>query len=410
MRRGGRFLILAAVLATAVGGCATEDGGEITATRETLPNGGERVSYAALDTTGAPLLTPDLRIGSIEGDGPEVFGQVRSIDADSVGNIYVLDFQASEIRVFGPTGSHLRTLGGAGRGPGEMAEANGFAIAGDGTLWLQDHGQYQFIRLDLEGEEVERVPMHVRNYSFMWNGALDDHGRLWKPTNHSNEGFAGPPEAGLYEGPPSRQYQVSLEPGTGARDSIFLGERRGGRAWVMTFDGGGVGFRSIPFDPRADAAIDPAGGVWMTYGADYRVFHLNEQGDTTLVIEADVSPLPVTDEDRQRLRAQAEEAGPEQLEATVAIEEYIPETKPAIAGLVADDEGRIWVERTVAEGENPLYDIFDGSGDYLGSVRLAFAPMPFFDPRIRQGRFYTVLDHELDVPVVVRAAVPGLGG
>lgn len=56
-----------------------------------------------------------------------------------------------------------------------------------GTHWVQDHGQWEMIELDLDGEEIRRLPLHVRSYGYVWNGTVDDRGRFWKPTSHSDQ-------------------------------------------------------------------------------------------------------------------------------------------------------------------------------------------------------------------------------
>src|SRR5688572_9369050 len=61
----------------------------------------------------------DLVIGRTEGDGPDVFGRVSGVAQDSEGRIYVADALAHTIGVFGPSGSHLYTIGREGSGPGE---------------------------------------------------------------------------------------------------------------------------------------------------------------------------------------------------------------------------------------------------------------------------------------------------
>ena len=50
-----------------------------------------------------------------------------------------------------------------------------------------------------------------------------------------------------------------------------------------------------------------------------------------------------------------------------------------------------------------FYDLFSAEGDYVGSVRLAFAAAgPLV---VRNGQVYTWIEDDLDVPFVVRAAV-----
>ncbi|MDX1389196.1 MAG: 6-bladed beta-propeller, partial [Acidobacteriota bacterium] len=70
---------------------------------------------------------------------------MRGVEAAGDGTIFVLDYQAAEVRAFGPDGAYLRTVATRGEGPGEIREANGFKLVGDSILWIQDHGQWQMI-------------------------------------------------------------------------------------------------------------------------------------------------------------------------------------------------------------------------------------------------------------------------
>ena len=78
-----------------------------------------------------------------------------------------------------------------------------------------------------------------------------------------------------------------------------------------------------------------------------------------------------------------------------------------LAELFVDDEHRLWVQRVTPEDALAFYDLFSEDGDYMGSVRLAFAAAgPLV---VRNGHIYTWIEDELDVPFVVRARL-GWGG
>lgn len=387
-----------------IAACADGDASGLAPVRDTLPNGAVRVRYPALPDSAATL-TVDLRIGTVEGEDYEVFGDVRSVEADADGNIYILDRQASQIRVFGPDGGFLRAISRKGEGPGEITEANGMVFDREGTLWVQDHGKWLFIGLSPEGEEVGRVQMPALNYAYMWNGALDERGRFWKPTSHSDQERTYPPETGLNQ-VSGRSYWKYVHPAAESSDSVYMGEIT--RRTFIAKTGGGYSYRGVPFDPSPVSIVDPAGGFWMAKTDAYRVVHRTESGDTTLVIEADGAGLLVTDADRDRYIEAAGERGPDQRRVAAEVAGFMPSAKPVLASLRVDDEGRLWVQRSVAEGETPLYDIFDLGGEYLGSVRLGFQPATYFPPRIRNGQFYTLVLDELDVPSVVRGSVPEL--
>ena len=147
-------------------------------TRETLPNGALLVRYPdlpAIDSVGPEVTDARaaLRFGSRDGTDPDLtFSDIRGIQADSDGNIYVLDQQAVEVRVFDPDGEYLRTIARRGQGPGEIMEANGILLSGDTLLWMHDHGQYMIIGVDPQGVEVRRFPKPVDQYRGYWSGSF----------------------------------------------------------------------------------------------------------------------------------------------------------------------------------------------------------------------------------------------
>lgn len=398
--RSLQWLTLAALAVGGVACVAESRGAAARAVRETLPNGRIMVSYEHLPATGAATLGSDLSIGVMEGDSNLIFGDIRGIEAGSDGTIYVLDYQASEVRAYDPDGHFLRKLTRRGKGPGEITEANGMVLLGDSALWIQDHGQWMNIAVDLNGHELKRIPMHVLNYSYMWNGTIDDRGRFWKPTSYSDEPRVYPPPLGLMEGH-ARAYLVSYDPATDVKDSVYVGDNAY-RTFVSRNDRGGYSYRSVPYNPRAITIVDPSGGLWQTYGTAYRIARLDQHGDTTMVIAVDAPPVPVTQQDRERYITQTLESSPNDRRLAEQVADLMPEFKPAIAGLVLDDHDRLWVERTRADGAPKIYDVFRQDGEYLGTLTLGFDASDYLPLRIRYGRVYALVRDSLEVPSVVR--------
>lgn len=88
-------------------------------TRETLPSGIERVTNVLPDDPSPTwTLVEELRVGSVDGGGPDVFGELRGLVVLPDGGFAVLDSQAQELRVFAADGSHRATWGGRGRRSG----------------------------------------------------------------------------------------------------------------------------------------------------------------------------------------------------------------------------------------------------------------------------------------------------
>ncbi len=61
-----------------------------------------------------------LTLGVVEGEPYEIFGHISAMKLDSAGNMYILDSQYSEVRVFNSEGVFLYSVGSEGRGPGEF--------------------------------------------------------------------------------------------------------------------------------------------------------------------------------------------------------------------------------------------------------------------------------------------------
>jgi hypothetical protein len=367
--------------------------------RDTMPNGAIVVHYARLQEPAGPPIAIDLRIGVTEGDPNLMFGDIRGIDAGSDGTIYVLDYQTSEIRAYDSVGHYLRTLTRKGSGPGELKAANGMVLVGDSALWIQDHGQWTMIAVDVNGQELTRFKMPVLSYGYVWNGAIDRRGWLWKPVTVSNEMPQYPPKEGLNEGH-ARVYLKSYDSRADVSDSVYIGEQTY-RSFVVR-RGQSTMYMGIPFDPQTITVVDPAGGFWQTSGTPYRIARLNEQGDSVMVIEVASDPLPVSEHDREHYLKEAAQQAPGDRRVADEIGALMPKFKQAIAGMVLDDMNRLWARRTATSDSTATYDIFRADGAYLGAVTLGFVP-PYLPIRIRDGRVYAVVRDSLDVASVVRS-------
>ena len=83
---------------------------------------------------------PFLTIGTA-GDQPEYqFGQVVGVAADEHQNVYALDFQVGQVRVFDSTGVFQLAMGRKGRGPGEIQAPEWVFLGTDGSVLVADRG------------------------------------------------------------------------------------------------------------------------------------------------------------------------------------------------------------------------------------------------------------------------------
>jgi len=396
--------LLAAGALTACG--SSESGGpDLRVTRDTLPGGAVRVTYAELPSAGATVLDPDLTVGLLDGPEEYIFGDVRSIEALSDGTILVLDAQGPDIRAYRPDGTFSHRVAERGEGPGELGSANGIVVRGDSIVWVHDHGHWKMIGLRPDGSgEVARRDLPALSYGYAFDGQIDRQGRIWKFRRWSEEERQGRPEEGVNEGR-VRAYAKYRAPGTRPADSLFIYEAWT-RSLIQHMDRGGFRIWGIPFDHRTLSAVDAEGGIWIGDPDVYRIVRMEASGDTTLIVEAAVEPLPVTDADREAWKAPRLERSPDDARTLDEVLELAPDTRSVLSALYFDDRGRVWVERAVPADEASFFDVFARDGSWEGAYRLGFEPAAGLPLRIRHGHLYAVVRDSLDVPRVVRTAVP----
>ncbi len=377
--------------------CGRGEPSESTASVDTLPGGitvvsnGDRGEW---DSSSAWWVEEELRIGSAEGSGPDVFGRVIGLEVDSEGRIYVLDRQAQEIRIFSPEGNWIRTIGRRGHGPGEFAGANGMRIDPRGRLWVVDPRNVRYHLFDSSGKYVSSYRREGLGFGFAWRGEFDEQGRL---LDH----------ASMTVGQSSALAILTYDSVSGYVDTLRLPPFEAESFQLTMTRGSSVSraFFPIPFTPLMHWAHDPAGGVWFGVSDRYRLIHLDRSGDTTLVIQRAWDPAPVSPEARDQsmesLRNAFSGTG-ERLD-----EDRVPDTYPAYLAFVVDDAGYLWVLPTRDhDAPGVILDVFAPDGRYLGEATTPMRTWSRFPlPIIRGDAMYYVTAGDFDVPIVVRARV-----
>jgi hypothetical protein len=325
-----------------------------------------------------------MELGVEDGPGPEVFGTIGAFAVDSAGNLYVLDEQASEVRVFDRDGLHVRSIGGPGQGPGELARPSGLNIDPSGNLWVWETSGRRFSIFDPSGQYLRSVPRLVSGVLFPWRGEFDTGGSMIDWGLDYPELTAGGmdvmPRLAIF-------YPVRVSDDTGALDTLpelrYESARTPFKRGLSTY-----------------VALDDA--IWFALTDEYKVYRRSLAGDTTMVITLDgVPPEPVTAAERDsivRLYAQRP-AG-----ATEFPLDEMPDVKPVITRLFDDRAGHLLVVPQVA-GHEPgtLIDVFEmETGMYLGRVELPVSIETNPAPIATSGSIYAMTRGDFDVPLVVR--------
>jgi hypothetical protein len=377
----GAGLLALALVASA---CSGDPGTPPTALEVTVDTvaGVERVQSAG----EAPRwhLELEARIGGGD-DGPQAFGRIRSLAAGPDGSVYVADNLAQEIRVFASDGTHLRTFGGAGQGPGEFRELYALAWL-DGDLAAFDPGNGRIAVLSPDGTwkvAIPASPMTGPPSTIRLHPLGDD-------------GFYAPVMAAGATSLLHARYTAS-----GTRDTIGLprppqGAQSGLRC--QRTDGGITGI-VLPDGPTMVFGFPPPGGTMAsTWTADYRVAFANAAGDTVRLVTRDLAPVPYSDE----LWAEATEPYERLMEDYPGSqceprEPVRPESRAPLRHILFDEGGRMWVEAAAESGFT--WEVFGPGGPLLGA---APAPprAPGVPPVVRGDRLYQVEADALGVQSV----------
>lgn len=130
------------------------------------------VPMIAIDSAGVRIVTSDpatftaactlseapiFSVGDDESDDMQWFSSVRGVGRLSDGSVAVADRTSAEVRIFGPDGRHLRSMGRHGEGPGEFQDPFVLWVLPGDTIWVGDYRPYRFVVFTAEGEWVRNV-------------------------------------------------------------------------------------------------------------------------------------------------------------------------------------------------------------------------------------------------------------
>lgn len=333
-------------------------------------------------------LVPEVRIGSVDGDEAYTFPMVVGLVLDDLDRVWVADRLEQNIRVFDSRGTHVRTIGRKGSGPGEFQSISGITRTPDGNVLVLDFGNMRFSVLDTTGALVATHPRSAMASITPWPGRYDSQGQLYDVDMVRLGRSAG------------RDAVVRLDPAFQPVDTFALPEFE-----VQTFeisrqqgDNRDVSRVNVPFSASQIWRIDAEGQVWIAVTDRYRIQRHSFDGAAGQVVEREFTPLPVTASDRRRVLGYYEDF----VKKGGRIDESrIPRTQPVLNSFFFDDEGRLWVQPSYAAGEPPVLDVFEPTGRYLGQVQVPPRFSVGAGPVVRGNRMVAVTTDDDVVPSVV---------
>ena len=356
-------------------------------------------------------------------------GDVSGIAVGPDGRVYVWDPATPALWLINSDGTGLRRVGRAGSGPGEYRQMSGLAISRDSGIVLWDEGNARINFYDRDGLYRSTAMLPI---SFCCPGdvaTMDTLGRTWLEVELFPSDKSKPMPFRPGEEPTAF---LRLDSVGNVLDTVPAPDLPGDQAPLTAINesptGTSMRWSIMPYATHTVRAASPFGSVVTGQGRPYTIHGV--LNGKPLRIEGFVTPVPVSSEERQQIRAHHEFrfrqvksdwswTGPE-----------VPAEKPAYFDLNVGEDGRIWASLSSASEPAPdaassepgtrgpvappirfqnrenRWDVFERDGRYLGRI----ASSRLFSPYVMQGdTVWGVMLDEDDVPTVVKMRItPGL--
>jgi hypothetical protein len=297
----------------------------------------------------------DLSISSSGQEGISTF-EVSGVEADSKGNMYILDRQNKRVLKFDQEGKYVQTISGEGHEPGELDSPSFLYIDDGDKIYVHDMAKKALVVFDEGGIFFRDIEYDSSDIFLLYKIEIDSRDNI----------ICG--YLSFSEGTGSQEYRISrfdsqfkhLSDIYVRRDVFMRKEiRRGSVVFSL---------QAPPYTPKVHWTMDFEGRIFVNYSNAYRIKILSREG--TLIEEIRRDPLPekVSPNEATLIRARYGERTREFIDSIP-----FPEVKPPVSGLYLV-EGYLFVRKSEL-GNSYVYDIYDRDFAYFGTLPLGFTPV-----------------------------------
>lgn len=309
-------------------------------------------------------LEDDLTIAGSEEDEQQILQNIVILDVDAEGRIYVLDEQAGNIKLFGPRGGFLRTMGRKGQGPGEFGFPIMLLITPAQEILVHDMGQRAIKFFDLQGNYLRQISI-ADKFQFTGPKILPDGRMVGSHLVPAEKPSAVLKIFGPELEPVATLVTLPVEPPPVL--NYFASNSMTGLRWNLNY--------------RNEI-------VWGDFlNPEYALYIHDQSGKHVRTITRKYVGARIGEADKAGLLKKMFGDNPVPPQWDIRF----PERFPPFSGTSHDDEGRLYVKTHEGGGqEGPeTYDVFDADGRYAARVSLKVPLMV-----LKKGFLYTIVENQ----------------
>jgi hypothetical protein len=314
-------------------------------------------------------LEEELSIGEVEGKEEYMFTNIFDVAVDDEENIYILDLNQGQIRVFNPDGGFIRNISKRGQGPGEFQYPGQIMISPDREFVICDLMARRLFFFSLEGVFQRDIPT--------W-----EHGRLLSVMLDSKGEIIGEvPLRGEKQGFSLKRFSSDFA----ELSNISTKERE-----------------KVPIlealSPRIVWCVSEADEVIWGDSEKYEVNFQDKDGKLIKKILKEYEPVRIIAEEyseRIKRKFGGRPIPPE-------FEQELPKYYPAYESFTMDNDGRLFVSsfEKARSGEGHYCDVFDLEGRFIAKIHLKTHPRVW-----KNHKLYTIEEDEEGYQFVKRYRV-----
>ena len=351
------------------------------------------------------------RIGSVD-DTEVSFTAISDILVDGP-RVYVLETQPAQVLQFDRSGNRIRVFGRRGQGPGEFTRPSELGLA-HGELWVCDPLGARLELFSQDGEYLRSVRFQILS---------DSTGGRILPRAILSDGhiLAGPAPlsiGGVLSGAIDHLTFLQTDSvGMSLREIVRLPISASDFFQASVGEGGMMGANPLQEGPLVTVFPNGSGVVaverWVAEGPDSAAIRISayaSDGSRRFDLELPYRPIQVPDGwmgaflQQQMARSGQAPHEDQQRDLMEAVQSGISERAffPPVTGVVAGNDGSIWLRRELVSFDSVSWDVLNSGGSWEGSVRVA-AGLQIH--AVSGNTVWGVIRDELDVPYVVGLTV-----